>query len=72
MPNLKPTHRDPTDEEEAAILEQIEEDRKELGIDAGEFGEPKPAREVHPEAVKQWERTRGKGTKSDASEETAN
>ena len=72
MPNLKPTHRDPTDEEEAAILEQIEEDREELGIDAGEFGEPKPARDVHAEAVKQWERTRGKGTISDASEEAAN
>ena len=72
MPNLKPTHRDLTDEEEAAILEQIEEDREELGIDAGDFSEPKPAREVHPEAVKQWERTREKGTISDASEEAAN
>ena len=72
MPNLKPTHRDPTDEEEAAILEQIEEDREEFGIDAGDFSEPKPAIEVHPEAVKQWERTRGKGTTSGETEAAAN
>ena len=72
MPNLKPAHKDPTDDEEAAILEQIEEDREELGIDVDDFAEPKPARDVHPEAVKQWERTRGKGTTSEAADEAAN
>jgi hypothetical protein len=72
MPNLKPTHRDLTDEEEAAVLEQIEADRKELGIDAGDFSEPKPARDVHPEAVKHWERAREKGTPSEAADEANN
>ena len=71
MPNLKPTHRDPVDEEEAAVLVQIEEDREELGIDAGDFSEPRPAKDVHPETVKQWERPRGAGTTSEAAGEAA-
>ncbi len=53
MPNLKPTHIEPTEDEDAAIEAGITADPD---ASDGDYDDPRPAGEVHPELVQQWKR----------------
>ncbi len=57
MPNLKPTHIEPTEDEDAAIEAGIAVDPD---ASDGGYSDPRPAGEVHPEMVRQWKRTKGR------------
>ncbi len=54
MPNLKPTHIEPTEDEDMAIEAGIAADPDASDED---YDDPRPAGEVHPDLVKQWKRT---------------
>ena len=60
MPELKPTHISPTDEEEAEIQRQIAEDPDVPEWTDEDWARARPAIEVHPELVEWSLRRRGK------------
>ena len=60
MPKLKPTHIDPTPEEELEISRGIALDPDAPELDEAWFTRARPAAEVHPELVEYSLRKRGK------------
>ena len=60
MPELKPGHISPTDEEEAEIQRQIAEDPDDFELDDDWFRRARPATEVMPHIVERHRPGRGK------------